>query len=254
MSASQSKSPGQPLASPLFATTHWSVVLAAKQKTSPDRARALESLCRTYWFPLYAFVRSSGYSPQDAQDLTQEFFAQLLAKDYLGVVDPEKGRFRTFLKMALKRFLAKDRGRLRALKRGGGQIHISLDTTVGETQFQQQAVASLDPEGIYDWQWALALLAETVSRLEHEYQAGGRANEFQHLKAHLTADRGTIPYVEIAARLQMSEGAARVAMHRLRKRFRIAFREVIAETVALPTELDQEVRYILTVLDADKSI
>ena len=248
MPTSESQSHAQTLAPPLFATTHWSVVLAAKQEGSPNQAQALEALCRAYWYPLYAFVRSSGHSPQDAQDLTQEFFAQLLAKDYLRVVEPEKGRFRTFLKMALKRFLAKDWERLRAHKRGGGQTHLSFDTTGGEAHFQEEPVASLGPECIYDRQWALTLLAETVRLLEHDYDAGGRLSEFHRLKPHLTADRGRIPYAEIAAGLQVSEGAARVAMHRLRKRFRIAFREAIAETVAVPAELDQEVRYILTVL------
>jgi RNA polymerase sigma-70 factor (ECF subfamily) len=150
MGASECKSPGQPVAAPLFVTTHWSVVLAAKRKTAPDRVQALEALCRAYWYPLYVFVRSSGYSAQDAQDLTQDFFAQLLAKDYLRVVDPEKGRFRTFLKMALKRFLAKDWERLRALQRGGRQIHVAFDTTGGEAQFQLEPVASAGPECMYD--------------------------------------------------------------------------------------------------------
>ena len=248
MCASEPQSLDHTLVSPLFATTHWSVVLAAKHKGAPDRAQALEALCRTYWYPLYAFARTSGYSPPDAQDLAQDFFALLLAKDYLRVVEQEKGRFRTFIKMAFKRFLAKDRKSQRALKRGGGQIQLSFDTTAGEAQFQAGPVASLGPECVYDRQWALTLLAETIKHLEQEYQADGKGSEFGHLKSHLTADRGKIPYAEIAAGLGMSEGAARVALHRLRKRFRVVFREMIAETVAIPTELDEEVRYILTVL------
>ncbi len=232
----------------LFLTTHWSVVLAAKDKASPDCAQALEILCRTYWYPLYAFTRSSGYSPHDAQDLTQAFFARLLEKDYLRVVEPQKGRFRTFLKMALKRFLANEWERLRASRRGGGHTHLSFDTRLGETRFRQECADSATPDRVYDRQWALTLLGESMERLEQEYETVGKIDEFRQLNPHLTAERGTIPYGEMAAVLQTTEGAARVAVHRLRRRFREVFREVIAETISAPEEIDEEVRYVLEVL------
>ena len=232
----------------LFVTTRWSVVLAAKDKESPDCAQALETLCRTYWYPLYAFVRGSGYSSHDAQDLTQEFFARLLAKDYLRVVEPAKGRFRTFLRMALKRFLTNEWGRHSAQKRGGGRPHLAFDSTLAEERFQQERADGLAPDHIYDRRWALTLLDEAMARLEREYTAAGKARELEQLKPHLTAERGTIPYAAIAAQLQTTEGAARVALHRLRKRFRGVFRDLIAETVSAPEEIDQETRHVLEAL------
>jgi RNA polymerase sigma-70 factor (ECF subfamily) len=233
---------------PLFVTTRWTVVLAAKDKESPDSAQALETLCRTYWYPLYALVRGYGYSPPDAQDLTQSFFARLLAKDYLRVVEPENGRFRTFLRMALKRFLANEWERLKAQKRGGGQTHLPFDTTMAETRFQNERAEAASPELIYDRQWALTLLNQATARLEAEYEASGKGAELRLLKPQLTADRGAIPYADIAAGLRISEGAARVAVHRLRKRFREVFREVIADTVSAREEIDEEIRHVLEVL------
>ncbi len=240
--------PTQTCLPPRFLTTHWSVVLRAKDKTSPDCQQALETLCRTYWYPLYAFVRSSGYSPPDAQDLTQGFFLRLLAKDYLRVVEPEKGRFRTFLKMALKRFLLHEWDKVRAEKRGDGQSNLSFDTALAEQRFQKEEAAPQGPDQIYDRHWALTLLAEATTRLEREYAQSGKVNELHELKPYLTAGRGTIPYATIAAALQTSEGAARVALHRLRKRFRNLFQEAVAETISAQEDLDQEVRYVLEVL------
>lgn len=232
---------------PMFLTTRWSVVLAAKDKASPGCSEALETLCRTYWYPLYAFVRSSGYSPHDAQDLTQGFFARLLAKDYLRLVDREKGRFRTFLKMALKRFLVHERERSRAEKRGGSQALLSFDTTMAEQRFQAQGAQTLAPDQIYDQHWAFALLAEVSTRLERDYTVAGKGANLKGLKPYLTAERGQIPYAQIASALQTTEGAARVAVHRLRKRFRELFREVVAETVS-ETEVEEELRHLIGVL------
>ncbi len=232
----------------LFLTTHWSVVLAAKDKASPACAQALETLCLTYWYPLYAYVRSSGYSPPDAEDLTQGFFARLLAKDYLRVVEPEKGRFRTFLKMALKRFLAHEWERGRAEKRGGGRACLSFDTGMAEQRLQAEGGDALGPDQIYDRRWALTLLGEVMARLEREYTAARKVSELKRLEPYLTAERGTIPYAEIALGLQTSEGAVRVAAHRLRKRFRELFREVIAETVSGAEEAEEELRHIIGVL------
>ena len=236
----------------LFATTHWSVVLAARDDASTQGAEALEALCRTYWPALYAFVRSSGYSPEDAQDLTQEFFARLLARDYLRAVAREKGRFRTFLRMAFKRFLAKEWQRVRAAKRGHGVLPLPFDTVAAETGIGIEAMAARTPEAVYDRHWAFTLLGETVARLEREYRAAGKSSEFKALRPHLTAERGVIPYPELAAALGTTEGAARVAVHRLRKRFRETFREVIGETVSRPDELDEEVRYMIEVLGSQE--
>ena len=248
MGIQESSTPPGSGGAPLFVTTRWSVVLAARDPVGPDAARALETLCRTYWYPLYAFVRGSGYAAHDAQDLTQSFFAVLLAKDYLRVVTPEKGRFRTFLRMAMKRFLVNEWEKQRSQKRGGGQVLVPLDTELAEQRFQAESPGALGPDAIYDRRWALTLLDETMTRLVQEYASTGRAGEFVLLKPHLTADRGQIPYADIAAAGQTTEGAARVAIHRLRKRFREVFRAVIADTVAAPEEVEAEVRHVLEVL------
>jgi len=228
----------------LFVTTRWSVVLAAQDRSSPDSAAALDMLCRAYWYPLYAYVRGTGRAPDDAQDLTQEFFARLLARDWLRVVLPEKGRFRTFLLVAMKRFLTNEWHRGMRQKRGGGQQLLSLDTA--ETRFA--AEPPLVPDELYDRRWAMTLLDESLARLEQEFEHAGRKHEFDCLKEWLTAERGGIPYVQIAVTLATTEGAARVAVHRLRKRFRELFRQSIAETVASAGDVDTELRYLVAVL------
>ena len=232
----------------LFVTTHWSVVLAARDKSSPDSAVALEALCRAYWYPLYAFVRRQGQPACDAQDLTQEFFARLLAKDYLAAAAQEKGRFRTFLRVALKRFLANEWDRARRLKRGGGHPSLSLDTETGEERYQSERGDGLPPDRLYERRWAMALLEQTLGRLRAEHTAAGKTEEFERLKGVLMADRGTIDYGTLAAALGLSEGAARVAVHRLRKRFRELFRAAVADTVSGPEEVDDELRYLVGVL------
>jgi RNA polymerase sigma-70 factor (ECF subfamily) len=204
----------------LFVTTRWSMVLNAKNKAAPGSKEALESLCRTYWYPIYAFVRGTGRFPPEAQDLTQDFFVRLLTKDFLRVVTPDKGRFRTFLRMALKRFLANEWDRTRALKRGGGATHLSFDTALAEERLGRELGGGLAPDRMYDRSWALTLLDEAMTRLEHEYITEGKTNLWRQLQPHLTAERGSIAYPEIAAALGLSEGAARVAVHRFRKRFR----------------------------------
>ena len=229
-------------------TTHWSVVLSARRKDSPQSAAALETLCRTYWYPLYAYVRRQVHSPPDAQDLTQEFFARLLQKDYLKAAAREKGRFRTFLIVALKRFLANEWDRVRAQKRGGGRPLLSLDTELAEQRYRIEPAESATAERVFERRWALTLLDQTMKRLRGEFAATGRAREFDRLKACLTAERGEISYAEIAAELGQSEGTARVAVHRLRKRFREVFREEIAHTVSSAEEIEEEVRYLMGVL------
>lgn len=232
----------------VFVTTRWSVVLSARDKSSKQSAEALETLCHTYWYPLYAFVRRQGRSPHDAQDLTQEFFARLLAKDYLQAVDQEKGRFRTFLLVALKRFLANEWDKAHAQKRGGGQPTVPLDTEMAERRYHKEGAETFSADRIYERRWALTMLDRALARLRDEFVASGRENEFEHLKQHLTADRGEIPYAEIASVLSMNEGTVRVAVHRMRKRFRELFREEIAQTVEGPEEIEDEVRHLMRAL------
>jgi RNA polymerase sigma factor (sigma-70 family) len=237
-----------PSPSPLFVTTRWSVVLAAQNHAAPDSSVALETLCRAYWYPLYALVRRQGHSPHDAQDLTQAFFARLLQKDYLRAAAKEKGRLRTFLSVALKRFLANEWDRGRAQKRGGGVPLVSFDAGLAEQRYQQEGADALSPDRIYERQWAMTLLEQALTRLRAEYAAAGKEAEFEQLKVVLTAERGAIPYATLAAALGISEGATRVAVHRLRKRFRELFRATIADTVDDAAEVEDELRYVARVL------
>jgi DNA-directed RNA polymerase specialized sigma24 family protein len=231
-----------------FPHTRWSVVLAARNGEASESAAALESLCQSYWYPLYAYARRQGRSPQDAQDLTQGFFALLLEKAYLNAVAREKGRFRSFLLVAFKRFLAKEWDRDHAQKRGCGRAAIVLDTEFAERRYLGEGTVGLPPDRLYEHRWALTLLERGLARLRGEYNGAGRAAEFELLKGWLAASRGEIPYAQVAAALGVSEGAARVAVHRLRKRFREIFRAEIAATVATGEEVDDEVRYLLGVL------
>jgi RNA polymerase sigma-70 factor (ECF subfamily) len=224
------------------------VVLSARDKQSPQSDQALEDLCRTYWCPLYAYVRRQGRSPHDAEDLTQGFFARLLQKDYLRSVAREKGRFRTFLLVALKRFLADEWDHARAQKRGGGTGCISLEAEAAERRYRFEPVEPLTPERVYERHWALTLLDVTLARVRREFDAAGKAEEFERLKVFLTSARGAAPYAKVASELGLSEGALRVAVHRLRRRFRDLFREEIAHTVADPAEIEEEVRHLMAVL------
>ncbi|MCU0784974.1 MAG: sigma-70 family RNA polymerase sigma factor [Verrucomicrobia bacterium] len=232
----------------VFITTRWSVVLAAKDKACPDSAAALETLCRTYWYPLYAFVRRCGSSPQDAQDSTQEFFRLLLEKRWLDQADREKGRLRTFLITALKHFMAKEWRRQSAQKRGGGQDCIPMDTEFAESRYAADPVASSAADEVFDRQWALTLLELAMARLEGEFANAGRAGDFTVLKEFLALSHGTIDYRSAAARLHISEGNARVAVHRLRKRFRELYREAISQTLPDDADLDAELRHLANAL------
>ncbi len=235
-------------ASPLFATTRWTVVLAARDKALPQSEEALESLCRTYWYPLYAFVRRLGHQRADAQDLTQEFFARLLAKEWLAGADREKGRFRTFLIVALKRFLANEWDRVHREKRGGHAPHFSLDTELAEARYQAEPARELPADRIYERRWALTLLENTMNRLREEFGQAGKASEFERLKVFLTADKSAIACADVARDLGLSEGATRVAVHRLRRRFREIFREEVAHTVAACEDVEEELRHLLSAL------
>ena len=208
----------------------------------------LSDLCAAYYTPVLAFIRRHSPDQDTAQDLTQEFFARLLQKDYLKAAAREKGRFRTFLIVALKRFLANEWDRVRAQKRGGGQPLLSLDTDLAEERYRIEPVESATADKIYERRWALTLLDHTMKRLRDEFAAAGKADEFDRLKPCLTAERGQIPHADLAAALGLSEGAVRVAVHRLRKRFRELFREEIAHTVSSTDEIEEEVRYLMSVL------
>lgn len=229
-----------------FPHTRWSVVLAASRPPSPASAEALETICRAYWHPLYAYVRRCGQSPHDAQDLTQEFFRRLLEKRWLESADREKGRLRTFLILALKHFMANEWRRESALKRGGGQSHIPLETALAESRFAADSTSP--PEELFDRQWALTLLDLTVKKLQAELAAADRTAYFDKLKSCLTAGRGEMDYDEIAQQLGVTAGAARVAAHRLRKRFRQLYREEIAQTLADPADLDGELQHLAAAL------
>jgi len=230
-----------------FVTTHWSVVLSARDKSSPQSAAALEKLCRAYWYPIYAHMRWLGNRPHDAEDLTQAFFARLLEKNYLDAVEPERGRFRSFLLMALKRFLANEWDRARARKRGGGLPPVPLDREVAEQRYQAEATES-PGDRMYERRWALALLAQAMARLRVEFEQGGKPAEFDRLKAFLTVGKQNLSYAAAATELGLSEGALRVTVHRLRKRFRELFREEIRHTVTSAEDVEEEFRHLLAAL------
>jgi RNA polymerase sigma factor (sigma-70 family) len=224
-----------------FATTRWSVVLAAGGHGLPDSKQALATLCETYWYPLYAYLRRRGCRADEAQDLTQEFFAQLLEKDSLRVADPQRGRFRSFLLASLNHFLANQWRSAGAGKRGGRRVPIPLDFRSGESRYGLEPSHELTPEKIYQRRWAL-------SKLRDEFAGRGKLRLFEHLKAYLVMERSSVPYREVAAQLDMTEGAVKVAVHRLRRRCRELLREEIAHTVAEPAEIDEELRELFAAI------
>jgi RNA polymerase sigma factor (sigma-70 family) len=233
---------GQP-----FATTHWSIVLAAGHGSQPDSEAALAKLCEAYWFPLYCYVRRRGQSANEAQDLTQEFFATLLEKEYLRAADPHRGRFRSFLLASMNHFLANQRRRRLAQKRGGGRVSLSLDFQSGESRFSREPSHDLTPEKVYERRWAMTLLDRALSRLGQEYVAGGKSALFDRLSAFLGGDKGAA-YRDIAADLGMTEGAVKVAVHRLRKRCREHLRSEVAQTVADPRDVDEELGNLMAAM------
>jgi RNA polymerase sigma factor (sigma-70 family) len=226
----------------VFATTHWTVVLAAGQRHTPQSDTALEQLCHTYWFPLYAYVRRRGQTKADAEDLTQAFFARLLEKNFLAGLDAERGKFRAFLLAALKHFLANEWDKARAQKRGGGKIPLSLDWQTADTKFQVAATNEPSPDRAFDREWALALLSRVIERLQAESEAEGKGKVFAQLKSFLMAGQGESAQAEVAKALDMEEGAVRVAIHRLRKRYRQLLRDEIANTLSDPAMVDEEMR------------
>jgi DNA-directed RNA polymerase specialized sigma24 family protein len=231
-----------------FVTTHWSVVLAAGAGVSTEADVALDRLCHAYWWPLYAFVRRRGYGPHDAQDLTQEFFARLLAKDFLQGVDRSKGKFRSFMLAALEHFLAKEWRRANAQKRGGQFTLVSLDDGSAETQFLQVPSADLPPEKLFEQQWALTLLAQVVSRLREEQMAAGKAELFDQLKIFLTGEKRAVAYADLALKLNTTEAALKMAVSRMRQRYGELLRAEIANTVSDPAEVEAELRALFAAL------
>ena len=231
-----------------FATTHWSVVIAAGSPESSGYQQALETLCQTYWFPLYAYLRRHGYDTHQAEEHTQAFFARILEKQNLRLADPERGKFRSFLLATLKHFLADERDRARAKKRGGGRKALSIDLQEAESQYALELADRLSPDKLFDKSWALTVLDRTMARLKAELAGKNKQELFEHLKAHLTAEKGSVPYRSVAAELGMTEGSVRVAVHRLRRRYRKLLRDEITQTVATVDQIDEEINDLFAAL------
>ena len=232
---------------PLFATTHWSVVLAAGDTKTTRAQQALSRLCHTYWYPLYAYVRRRGSNPQDAEDLTQEFFARLLRKKSLAHLTREGGRFRSFLLKTMNRFITDEWRRARAQKRGAGKI-ISLDAESGESRYSIEPAERHTPETLYDRAWALVLLDTVFHRLRDEYARAGKVALFDDLKFCLTGQRSAIPYAELASRLNQPQNTVKTRVHRLRQRYRQLLREEVAQIVTSPDEIEEELRSLFRAL------
>lgn len=238
---------GRTMGQPVFATTHWSVIFAAADQTTPEAAAALERLCRTYWYPLYAYVRRRGYSPEDAQDLTQEFFFRLVRKHYLGQVDPSKGKFRSFLLAAINHFLADEWDRASAVKRGGRVAFVTLDPDCAEQRLAEVSTEH-SPEQIFERCWALSLLQEVLGLLRNEASQAGHESHFEELKIFLTGEKSPVSYAELAASFGSSETALRKEVQRLRHRYGELLREEIRRIVASPAEVEDELRHLFGVL------
>ena len=231
-----------------FHTTHWSVVLAARDQDRPDAAEALASLCSTYWYPLYAFIRRRGSSPHEAEDLTQEFFFRFLERHALESVQPAAGKFRSFLLVCLKNFLANEREHARAHRRGGGRPAITLDRADAETRYSLEPADRLTPEAVFERRWVFAVLERTIAELRREYSTREKLGLFEELQGFLPCGQGNASRAELAAKRGVSVGAIDVAVHRLRQRFGALLREQVAQTVSSEAEVEEEIRYFMSVL------
>ena len=231
-----------------FTTTHWSVVLAAGEGTDAHKAEALDQLCRTYWYPLYAYVRRQGRTPEDAQDLTQDFFAHLLANGFPRGAKAERGRFRSFLLASVRHFLVDHHRHAAAAKRGGGQFQISLDTHEAEARLSLEPREVMNPESLYEREWAMTLLERARSRLRQEYSAAGKADLYERLKGLPLSGKSERSLQQVATQLGLTESALKSALHRLRARYRELVYEEVAHTVASPSELKEEARHLIAVI------
>jgi RNA polymerase sigma factor (sigma-70 family) len=231
-----------------FASTHWSVVLSAGERDSLQASESLEKLCRTYWPPLYSFVRRQGYRTEDAQDLTQAFFAKLLEKNFWARADPQKGRFRSFLLTALNQYLADQRDRARTVKRGGGVPAISLDQEILDEQFLQPGAQNLSAEQQFERQWASAVLSKARTRLCEECVASGKSELYDAVNLLGDRQEAAVTYVEMSGQLGMSVSAIKSAVSRLRQRYGELVREEVTQTVSSPAEVDAEITYLLSVI------
>jgi len=231
-----------------FCTTHWSVVMLAGRAEAPDARAALETLCRAYWPPVYAFVRRRGHAPHEAEDLTQGFFERMLGGSYLSAADREKGRFRTFLITMLTRFLSNEWDRTQRLKRGGGIRFVSLNEGEAEERAPIEPATERTPETEYERRWAETVLERVLQQLEQEYGAAGLAQRFDTLKVLLAELRAPLPFTDAAKQLGLSEAATKSAVHRLRARYREMLREEIAQTINAPGEVDEELRHLFAAL------
>lgn len=231
-----------------FPTTHWTLVLSAGIDNRAQAGEALAELCRAYWRPLYAFVRKRGYAPQEAEDLTQEFFARLLEKDYLARADAAKGRFRSFLLSLLKHFLADEYDRRQAQKRGGRHVILAIPFRDAEQMRSWEPHSDETPEKIFEREWAVTVLSRVITNLRESFDRDGRVDDFDRLKEFLPGQERQLSYADAARRLGMTEGAAKVAVHRLRRRYREALHAEIANTVEDPRDVDSEIRYLLQAL------
>jgi len=231
-----------------FRTTHWSLIAAAKDCDSDEAREALAALCEAYWYPLYAFIRRQGYTMEDARDLTQGFFARLLEKDYLADVDREKGKFRSFLLACCKHFLTNERDRANALKRGGGKTIMSFDANAAESRYASEPQDSITPERLYERRWALVLLQTVLAKLRAEQEQAGKGRQFETLKGFLAGDDAPPRYLLAAQTLRSTAGALKVAVHRLRARYRELLCEEIARTVDDPANVEDEIRNLFAAL------
>jgi RNA polymerase sigma factor (sigma-70 family) len=231
-----------------FHTTHWTVVLDARDEQGNAGQEALATLCATYWYPLYAFIRRQGSSPHEAEDLTQEFFRQFLERNALARVQPSAGKFRSFLLACLKNFLANERDRAQAQRRGGGSTLLPLDASDAETRYSLEPADHLTPEAVFEKRWAYAVLEQTMAELRREYSSELKRAQFEELEGFLPGGRERGTRAELASRRGVSVGAIDVAIHRLRQRFGALLREQVAQTVSSEAEVEEELRYLISVL------
>ena len=238
---------GKPQRTGRFNETHWTTVLAAGQKNSQAK-EALQKLCRTYWYPLYVFVRRQGHGKHDAEDLTQEFFARLLTRNDLATVDREKGKFRSFLLASMKHFLANEWDKAQAKKRGGGKQILSINVQDFESKYAMEPAHAITPDKLYDRRWAMTVLEQVMAKLRKEMRAEGKMDQFEQMKIFLAGSKGDVHYSKVAENLGISEIAVKTAVHRLRKRYRLLLIAEIANTVETKQDVEQELRHLLAAL------